>query len=465
MKYLLYVLLICNCLLQFSCEKFVEVDVPDNKIISKTVFESDETADNAVRGIYNELFKAYFSNGDLRSVSLLSGLSADNLQTTLLHNALNEFENNEILTNNSYNLSLWSSAYQIIYMCNAVVEGLQLHEGVSTGMKDSLSGEAKFIRAFVYFYLVNLYGEVPLIHTSDFRKNAIVQRNGISEIYEAIIKDLKSAIDVLDVTYENDERLRANKFTAMALLSRVYLFLKDWKQAETVSSEVINSSENYMLLNNLDDVFLANSEEAIWQISPAGGGVFSRTNEAYMFIITNPPPVSQTPVALTPNFMAVFTGGDLRSKHWIKGFDSESQRFYFPYKYKKNNDAGDVTEYSMVMRLAEQYLIRAEARAKQAKLTDAIKDLDKIRERANLELISRTAPAISQENLLDSICIERRRELFTEWGHRWLDLKRSGKVNKVLSLGGANWQDTDILYPIPEEEILKNSNLTQNNGY
>lgn len=461
-----YIILISLYLLQISCEDFVAVEVPDYKITSETVFNSDETANSAVIGIYNELFKADFANGNFRSVTMLGALAADNIQTTAMNDEMKEFEANEVLINNSYNLDLWSSAYNVIYMCNAVLDGLQTSEGVSIEMKDKLMGEARFVRAFVYFYLVNLYGEVPLIQTTDYRENSLASRNTIAEVYNLITRDLERAITVLGNTYENGERLRANKFTAMALLSRVYLYLEDWENAEVLSGRVIGSSENYSLLNNLDDVFLANSKEAIWQITPAGNGDLSYiTNEARIFILTSPPPNSQQPMALTADLINNYEKDDLRLARWVGSFNSDHQVYNYPFKYKNNHSEETITEYSMVMRLAEQYFIRAEARANMGKLTEAITDLDKIRERAGLPLISTTTPGIGLEPLLDSIQVERRRELFTEWGHRWLDLKRTGTATEILSAKKSSWQDTDVFYPIPEEEINKNPNLTQNNGY
>lgn len=466
MKNKWYFIVFIACLTQTSCEDFVDVDLPDNRIVSETVFTNDETANSAVIGIYNELFKADFSNGDFSSVTMLGELAADNFQTTVINNAMREFENNDLLINNPYNLNLWSSAYKIIYMCNSVIDGLNTFQGVSEKTKHKLIAEAQFVRAFVYFYLLNLYGDVPLIQTTDYRKNALASRNSITEVYELIIDDLESSIVVLDTAFDNSERLRANKFTAIALLARVYLFLEDWEKAESLSTQVINSSKNYTLLNNLDEVFLANSKEAIWQISPAGRGALSlTTNEARIFVITGPPPNSQQPVALTTDFLNAFYKEDLRLQHWIGEFNAENQIYYYPFKYKNNRSEAKIIEYSMVMRLAEQYLIRAEARAQQGKLTDAITDLDKIRNRANLQLISNNAPNIDKETLLDSIIIERNRELFSEWGHRLLDLKRTGTASQVLSNKKSSWQDSDLLFPIPEDEINKNPNLTQTNGY
>lgn len=369
MKNKWYFIVFSVCLIQSSCEDFVDVELPDNRIVSETVFTNDETANSAVMGIYNELFKADFANGDFSSVTMLGELAADNFQTTVINDALREFEDNDLLTNNSYNLNLWSSAYNIIYMCNSVIEGLNTFQGVSEKTKDKLMAEAQFVRAFVYFHLVNLYGDIPLIQTTDYRENALAYRNSITEVYELIIDDLESAAAILDPTFDNDERLRANKFTALALLARVHLFLEDWEKAETLSTQVINNSENYTLLNNLDEVFLANSKEAIWQISPAGRGALSlTTNEARVFVITGPPPNSQQPIALTTDFLNVFDEEDLRFQHWVGEFNTESHVYHYPFKYKNNRSEAKIIEYSMAMRLAEQYLIRAEARAHQGKL-------------------------------------------------------------------------------------------------
>lgn len=459
-------LFILICGLLSSCEDFVDVEIPDHKIVSETVFNDDNTANSAVVGIYNELFRSYFSAGGRNSVHVLAGLSADNLQTAILDNDLIEYEQNEISIQNSSNLNLWSSAYNIIYMCNAVLDGLQKSEGVSATMKDQLMGEVQFVRAFVYFYLVNLYGEVPLIQTPDYRKNALAPRNTTDEIYRLIIDDLESAVAVLGNTYEGGERLRPNKFTAMALLARVHLYKGNWERAETLSNQVIVESQTYELLDDMDQVFLANSKEAIWQISPIGSGsALAHTKEGNLFIILGNPNYA-TPVSLPGNFVESFSEEDARLTNWIHAFSTENNTYYYPFKYKvKYASSGEITEYSMVLRLAEQYLIRCEARTHQGKLPEAIADLDRIRERANLSLISNVAPGIDQKALLDSISTERRRELFTEWGHRWLDLKRTGKISNVLSPIKTSWQDTDALYPIPEDEINKNPNLTQNNGY
>ncbi|MDO5969574.1 RagB/SusD family nutrient uptake outer membrane protein, partial [Flavivirga aquimarina] len=119
-------------------------------------------------------------------------------------------------------------------------------------------------------------------------------------------------------------------------------------------------------------------------------------------------------------------------------------------------------EYPVVFRLAEQYLIRAEARAELGKISEAQSDLNVIRNRAGLG----NTTASTKEALRDAILDERQVELFTERGHRWFDLKRRGEAADVLAPLKPSWQDTDVLFPIPESELLLNPNLLpQNDGY
>ena len=115
-----------------------------------------------------------------------------------------------------------------------------------------------------------------------------------------------------------------------------------------------------------------------------------------------------------------------------------------------------------MLRLAEQYLIRAEARARQGNIPGAQQDLNSIRNRAGLPNTTTSGPT----EILEAIMEERQRELFTEGGHRWLDLKRTGRTTEVLAPLKPLWDPTDVLWPIPEDEIFNNSNLLpQNPGY
>ena len=160
-----------------ACEDFVEVDAPDYKIIREDVFNSEETARSAMTGIYNELFRSSFSNGTQYSVTVLGALSGNLLMNIRETNLVRmEFQQHEISAENTSNLFLWTSAYNMIYNTNAFLEGLQSSETIGSEVKNQLQGEAKFVRAFTYFYLVNLYGEVPLVLTTDYEQNQLANR-------------------------------------------------------------------------------------------------------------------------------------------------------------------------------------------------------------------------------------------------------------------------------------------------
>jgi hypothetical protein len=465
MKTNIYLKLIIACIVGYSiisCEDFLEIEAPKDKVVREDVFNNEATTLSALAGIYNQLFLSEFSNGAEFSVTFLAGLSADNIKNISTTNfARMEFEQNEISPANSNNLFIWSSAYNMIYLANSFLEGLEESEALTDSFKTPLEGEGRFIRAFTYFYLVNLYGEIPLIVSTDYAENQSSTRNSQQEIYDQIIADLQISIEKLPEAYENGERTKANRYGAMALLSRVYLYLEDWEKAEQLSSQVISQSSTYELLEDFDEIFLANSKEAIWQISPIGqGGMVSHTNDGFLFLI-DPLRSYFAKTKLNENLISIFGDIDIRLSKWV-GFN-ESKNAFFASKYKIwNSMEFPIIEYSMVLRLAEQYLIRAEARAQQGNISGAVEDLNRIRTRAGIEL--EIDPDITKEELLDKIIEERRKELFSEWGHRWLDLKRTHRAQEVL---GENplWEATDVLYPIPAAERIKNPSLTQNPGY
>ncbi|MFI2744234.1 RagB/SusD family nutrient uptake outer membrane protein [Zhouia sp. PK063] len=459
-------ILLCVLVVLQACEDFVMVNVPDHKITSETVFANDETARSAMNGIYNQLFNAGFSDGGNRSVTFLAGLSADNFKVMATTNEIQQFGENSINTSNSWNLDLWSGAYNMVYMTNAVLEGIANSATLSADTKQALEGEAKFVRAFTYFYLTNCYGKVPLLLNTSYQQNAVASRNETQEVYDRIIADLEDAAQRLPETYPDGDRTRPTAYTAMALLARVYLYLGDWQQAAAYSTEVIEQTSVYELLSNPNTVFLANSKEAIWQISPIGwGSSFTHTHEGNLFIYTT---TINSPVALSDSFMGQWKDTtDLRYVNWVHKFSKEEQTVYYPYKYKIQYDAsgGNSKEYSMVMRLAEVYLIRAEARVHMNDISGAVADIDQLRKRAEVALLTHTNPNASQQELLALILQERRKELFAEWGHRWFDVRRSGDSSPFADKEETSWQNTDFWFPIPEEERMKNPNLTQNENY
>jgi starch-binding outer membrane protein, SusD/RagB family len=267
------------------------------------------------------------------------------------------------------------------------------------------------------------------------------------------------------------ERLRPNKYAATALLSRAYLYANDWTNAEIQASAIISNSASYDT-TELKDVFLKNSKEAIWQLQPVNIGW--NTEDARIFILPSSGPTGNSSVSGYPVFMSnsllnLFEPGDQRKTNWINavtiGGGTGIATYYFPYKYKCATLNNPVTEYTMILRLGEQYLIRGEARAQLNKIPEALADINVVRIRARLPSLT-----INDKNsLLNAILRERQVELFTEWGSRWLDLKRTNTIdpvmNGVASTKGTTWNTNWALYPIPIYDITQNPNLIQNSGY
>jgi hypothetical protein len=455
-----YILYSCIFFLVAGCKKFITVDPPKTQIVWASVFTSDASAKSAMDGIYSQMMSAPgFANGGSVSISALCGLSADEFSNFSATFSQANFHTNSLDASNAIVLSaFWQPAYQYIYYSNAVIEGLDNTTGVSAGMTRELKGEAKFIRAFCNFYLVNLFGDIPLPLSTDYRTNAAAARKPKQEVYQQIIADLKEAQDLLvgDYSFSKGERVRPNKWAATALLARVYLYTNDWISAEVQSSSIINNTVNYSLVQDLNKVFYKNSQEAIWQLMPLVPG--SNTNEGINFILNSTP----NNIAIAPQLINAFEAGDLRKDNWVGSITVNGNIFYYPYKYKIKATGQPLSEYSMMLRLSEQYLIRAEARAQLNNTAGAQLDLNAIRGRSGLQ----NTMANDKLTLLQSIVQERRTELFSEWGHRWLDLKRINLADSVLGpIKFPNWHATDILYPIPQTELNNNSGLVQNPGY
>lgn len=438
-----------------SCKKFIKIEPPKNSLVPATVFQSGDLATAAVLGIYQQMAASGFASGNNLSISTICGLTAD--EFVGYGNTHPLFYENQVVPENGTIAAIWAAMYKRVYDANAILEGLQSSAQILTPVKEQLQGEAYFTRAFTYFYLVNLFGPVPLHLTTDYKLNSKAERISESEVYEQIINDLQAAASLLNDSYITTERIRPNKATVQALLSRTYYYLADWANAEKYASMVIDKPDIYKLVQ-LNDVFLKNSMETIWQLMPAAGG---NTSAGAFLVLTAVP----TQVSLRKDFVTNgFQANDLRKTSWIKTFVSGNTDYYYPFKYKVRSST-TVTEYFTVFRLAELYLIRAEARTQQNNLNDAIDDLDKIKSRAGLALLKNTNPGIDKASLISEILKERQLELFTEWGDRWFELKRRGISTSVLAPIKPGWNEKYVLFPIPTTEISRNQNITQNKNY
>jgi starch-binding outer membrane protein, SusD/RagB family len=441
-----------------SCKKFVEIAPPNNQLENSAIFSDSANATAAIRGIYIAMMQNFALNLTSGGLAVYSGMSADELSPTTQNVEEQDFYNNTLIANNSLNnMHFWSHGSRLIYQANACIEGINNAENIPAAVKAKLTGEAFFIRAFVYFYLTNLYGPVPLSASTEYHSNMLLARAPVESVYTQIIKDLNVAETNLPVSYPSSGRFRPNYYTAEALLSRVFLYQQKWVEAENRATNVINSGL-YTLETDLNKVFLANNNESIWKLSPVFDG--KETWEGYFMI---PSTATSLPkYILTDGLINAFEPGDKRKTAWTNKNLVSGLYFYYPFKYKLRATTTTPQESNIVFRLAELYLIRAEARAQQNNITGAFNDLNVLRRRAGLSDLPST---LNQEQVLKAVSQERRVELFCEWGHRWLDLKRTSQATAILQPLKSNWKVTDTLYPVPESELETNPFLVQNSGY
>jgi len=449
-----YILLLLVGATLHSCDDFVAVELPDSQLTGEAVFEDTTTANAAMTAVYAKLRDSGLLTGHATGLSCRLGLYADELDS-YQGVGTNNFYTNALFSSESGVQDLWNQSYNIIYGANAVLEGVTNSASLSKADKDRLKGEALFVRALSHFYLHNLYGDLPYVTTTDYAFNSRIHKSLSADLYNMMLDDANTALGLLPEEYSSPEKGRPNKAAVYALLSRIYLYNGQWAEATDNASAVLNNTM-YVWETDLDKVFLKESTSTIWQFIPDSQG--ANTYEGSLFIFNEGPPPS---IALTTSLVGAFEAGDQRKNHWIREITDGSNVWYHAFKYKSQVQATS-TEYSIVFRLAEQYLIRSEARARQGDLIGAKEDLNKVRNRAGLG----DTQAITSEEIVEAILRERRVELFTEFGHRFFDLKRLGTIDAVLSGVKPGWDTNDRLWPIPAKELSANPNLNpQNPGY
>jgi len=450
-----------------GCNKLLDAGTPSDKVITSQVYSNDTLAQAAVIGIYFKMMDNFGPNNGY--MSRYPGLLTDDLNRGAVLAEDTPFLKSILPADNKSVWQTWTLSYAYIYQCNDVITGLSGNRSVTPILRDQLLGEVYFLRALCYFYLVNLYGDVPLVLNTDYTKNDNAPRTSVSEVYDQIVADLNLAQSLLIDAYATTPefpgaRVRVNRLAVKALLARIYLYREQWALADAAATEVIDNGI-YKLETDLNQTFRYNSREAILQFMPVSNAF--NTAEGSLFVPLAPG--ARPPFVLSDSLLKYIEPNDLR-QGWIRNVTVGGKLYRCPYKYKQNLPTPR-DEYNIVLRLAEQYCIRAEARARLDRLPEAVSDLNAIRKRAGLQGLTTIS---TQTQMIAAIEQERHIELFAEWGHRWFDLKRwparanDGKkrIDEVMSaLRPDTWQPTAALWPIPSDERIRNRALTQNPGY
>jgi hypothetical protein len=435
----------------------IDVDLPNNQIPSEQVFEDVQTADAALAALYGGLWDNSPLAGD--QTGKLLGTYTDDLSyyATTSTNGILDLYQNIHTDSNAAVYAYWASAYQKIYMANAIIEGVEQSVSLPTADKNRIKGEALLIRSMLFFYLQQIYGDIPLPTTTDYNINKVLSKTKANEALAKIEDDLTTVINLISDDYRNAERIFPNKKAAQFMLAKVYMAQNipaKWVEAEILLKNIIQSPL-YTFQNDITKVFTKTGTHILWQLKPKNPG--DAVKEASIYYFTGAAPSS---FALSQDLVNAFPAGDLRKQNWMAPITVGGNTWYRAEKYK--NRSNNSTEYSIVFRLEDVYLLLAEALAQQNKPSEALPYLNKTRQRAGLVAI--TNP-VSKETLFTEILLENRREFFTEFGHRFFDLKRLSRLQKLVPVK-PNWKDFHRVFPIPQKELLLNTNLNpQNEGY
>ncbi|MBP1617428.1 MAG: rane protein [Bacteroidetes bacterium] len=460
-----------------SCDDFLNVD--KTTFIEQEAFTSDASwPDASMASLYTTFHTEYyqfdmFVNGDAASDVCYAG--GDNTANF-------EIDDYDISTTNANVKRDWGYLYNGIMIANSVLEGADLCtvSGFTDSARTVLKGEAKFVRAVHYFNLVRLWGGVPIVLSTDINVTQYLARSTEDEVYEQIVSDLTDAISALPATQNLTGR--ATKAAAQGMLAKVYASMPtiDYTLVLEYCNAVLSDTQ-YSLVENYAYLFDGNHEnssESLFEIQfdAATAGAWGPE----MFL---PPSISGDSWKKfnTPSYKLINAyeseGDTIREAASVlfedcTGYYSDDvwgTTIPFAYKLKSAN-SWNSSNNIIYLRLADIILLKAEALNETDDLSGAITLLNQIRERVGLADKNPT----TQSDMRLAIENERFLELAFE-GHRWFDLKRTGRAIDVMSaaetraststLYGSSITTTDLLWPIPSTAIQLNSNLTQNDGY
>lgn len=446
-------LTLCLAPLLLGCEDLVDTEYPSNQIGRVQVFEDIQTANAALAGLYAGLRDRYVLKTNYGLGPLLDSYT-DNLKCYFVdQNGVMDIYNNSPQATNSTIETAWNNAYEEIYYANSIIYGAEHSTALSQEEKDGIIGEALFVRSLVYFYLQQLFGDIPYTTSLDYEYNRGLDKTGSDMVLEQLELDLSEAIDLLPNEYRDVERIYPNKYVAELLLAKVYLTEHKYELAQQKLTSILQSSL-YQFQEDINEVFHKSGNHILWQLKPANNGDPTQEAAFYYFIDSAP-----NSYVLTQDLIGIFDDSDLRKQVYMKEVTFNDDTWYRPNKY--NNRENNTNEYSIVFRMAEVNGLMAEALAGQSNFNEAIPYLNATRVRAGLSPIT----SLSGEDFVNELLKEKRRELFTEFGQRFLDLKRFNRLDLLSGLK-PNWTTNNELWPLPQAELLLNSNLApQNQGY
>jgi hypothetical protein len=458
MKTIKRILILILSFLVVSCSDLLDKS-PISSFSADGFYKTTSDAQTGVYGIYDaaqtafKLNFAYWGEG-----------RADNVKTAQSGEGLALMQNN---LSASLSSAYWGDLYNIINRANYAIKYIPsvYKEGDATG--NQLIAEAKALRALAYFYLVRVWGDIPVITDPylSIEQNIFVSKTDKESVLNLIEDDLKfAALNCKDKFGDNRDRIMFTKGSVNALLTHVYMWRHKYDEALTTSKLVLDNTL-YSLVTTMDDwgkIFTTGySKESIFEVAYSD----KETNSLRVLYAIGAYAI-YTP---SEKFKTSYEAGDKRIDYVYDVTLADPKAIW---KYLGKGISDEVATASkqdiVLIRLADIMLLRAEALTKKGgaqNIADALFLLNKIRTRAGLIPYNTEAEAIAAYGDLESAILhERSIELCFE-GHRWFDLVRTGKaISTMKPLNGLS-DEKNLVWPVSTTSLQKNPNLVQNEYY
>ena len=477
-----WLMTILPVILLAGCEETLDFTIRD-KITLDNFYQNEDDALAAVNAVYNDLGAVELYCSSLWLVQDIASDDFDALSTWNDPNA-HQLDQYTIQATNNYLTGIWQYSYIGISHANIAIQtipGIAMNEE----LKNRFLGETRFLRGLYYFNLVRLFGDIPLIlQPGSTIEEFIVARNPAEEVYNKIIEDFTFASENLPLRFTGSDKGRATKGSALGLLSKVYLTMKQWDLAASTARQVMDLEDEgvYGLFPDYADNFKENKKnglESIFQVQFYTGSQPENTRIVISGLPSIPPfPAGVSIILPTNDLLASFDTGDYRYN--VTFF---TEYFYFqtytfsPHVWKhcdrdtyKASQTGQSGANFPVMRYSEILLIYAEAlnEANSGPTQEAYDAVNRVRARARHgdNGVLPDLSGLSMAEFRDAVLKEKRCETVNE-GQRWFDLARTGNlVNYVKRAKGDKADPTEYnyIFPIPQREMDLNDKLVQNPG-
>ncbi|MGS2761006.1 RagB/SusD family nutrient uptake outer membrane protein [Sinomicrobium sp. M5D2P9] len=452
-----------------SCSSdFLDID-PEQNVSAEKAITDVNTLQTAINGVYSKLQSSDYYG---RSMYVIPELMADNLALSTRNTGRYlDYDGFVVSKEDTFADGLWNKLYEVIVNASKAIDGGEKLETVSAEQReqiDQLVGEAHALRALAHFDLVRLFAQpynytanadhpgVPVISRSEDNEISPA-RHTVKEVYDQVNLDLAVAMEKITALRKNG---RFTSYAVKALAARAYLYQDDYANAIKYSTEVIGDGDYSLISNtNYADIWAEEfNSESIFEIVNTIADNAGTNGLGHYF-----DPGGYADALVTPDLFHLYDSNDVRLETIKEGAKTGAEEeALFVYKFPRGTSRDDNIR---ILRLAEQFLIRAEAYAKTGKDTEARADLMKILDRAAPGV---TAVNESGDALVDRIILERRKELAFE-GHRLFDLNRNKKDVRIIQSENsieASYPNDKFILPIPLNELNANPDIApQNPGY